>query len=161
MQIKYWLILITIGITVFLILLFCQYLIFIFPNQPFDIINNDYWIIIEFLLDKSEYNDIEMFNQPSFIFTILNALILGVYLNCLNLVIPTKKVNSLIIFIVIWIIFSCFGMFGLRITFNFPFLIYQSYTSNTAEGILFFIMNLTYFCLIYILSFLIESETKN
>jgi len=157
---KNWVILgIILGITLFFLFIY-EWIIVIFPNQVFEVSNNQYWIMVEILSDASYYNALTMFNQPSIIFTILNGLVMGVYLNTIGLTSSSKKANMLVVFMIIWIVFSCIGLFGFRITLNFEIFLYKSYTSNTAEGILFFVSNLPYLALIFMLSHLIEGERK-
>lgn len=118
-------------------------------------------IIIELLSDTTQYTTENIVSNPNFIFTILNGLLLGVYLNCIGLSFSSNKRNAIMIFVCVWLIFNLFGLFGIRLILNFPFLIVKVFESNTATGCLFFIGNILYFLLIWILSLMVLTETKN
>ena len=95
-----------------------------------------------------------------YLFSILNSLLLGVYLSA-TLPISGKRSRNitiaLVAFIIIFAILSL-GYVGIFLYLNFNFLSEKTYISNQIEGLRFFISNLQWFLLLYAISLLIESE---
>ncbi len=95
-----------------------------------------------------------------YLFSILNSLLLGVYLSA---TFPLSGRRSryitlaLIIFVVAFAIFSL-GYVGVFVYLNFDFLSAKTFISNQKEGLEFFLLNLRWFLLLYAISMLIESE---
>lgn len=101
----------------------------------------------------------------SWIFTIINALLLGMYLNICG-ILTSKKYNPtrvLFFFVLIFLAVSGFGYLGLLIEFGSPvdtILFYYKYQGNSAHGIFFFSYNIILFTLIYFISFITEGDIK-
>lgn len=95
-----------------------------------------------------------------YLFSILNSLLLGVYLSA-TLPLSGKRSKyitiGLIVFIVLFAILSL-GYVGLFLYLNFNFLNEKVFISNQVEGIKFFITNIAWFLLLYAISLLIEAE---
>lgn len=161
MKTKYYIIL-AILICIILFIVFCwEWIIVLFPSQEFEIHNANYILLVEILLEPSDFNENTIFNQPSFIWTIINAIILGGYLMAIGLTTSMSKRNWLIIFAIVLILLIVIGMFSIRITINLPFLIYKSIQTNTSEAQLFFTSNLLFVLLpIFLISHITEAEIK-
>jgi hypothetical protein len=93
------------------------------------------------------------------IFSMLNGLIFGFYLNCLGLLSNKGKALKYITFgVVIVFVALGLGMVAIYLELNFPFLTQTVYESNTEKGILFFFENLGFFSTLFLSSFVAESE---
>ena len=95
-----------------------------------------------------------------YLFSILNSLLLGVYLSATFPISGKRSRNitiALVGFIIIFAILSL-GYVGIFLYLNFNFLQEKTYISNQMEGLRFFISNLHWFLLLYAISLLIESE---
>ena len=95
-----------------------------------------------------------------YLFSILNSLLLGVYLSA-TFPLSGKRSRyvtiALVVFIVVFAILS-FGYVGIFLYLNFNFLQEKTFISNQVEGLRFFITNIAWFLLLYGISLLIESE---
>lgn len=95
-----------------------------------------------------------------YLFSILNSLLLGVYLSA---TFPLSGKRSryitlgLVIFAIAFAILSL-GYVGIFLYLNFSFLSEKTFISNQIEGLRFFISNIAWFLLLYAISLLIESE---
>ena len=103
--------------------------------------------------------------SESWIFTICNALLLGIYINVIGFQsnISNNAIRYIIIFTLVFIALSGLGYLGILIEFRKPvsdILFYNEYQSNSAKGIYFFSFNVLFFILIYFISFITESERK-
>lgn len=79
----------------------------------------------------------------------------------IGLVQSMKKRNWVIMFVIYAILWLIIGVFSIRITFNFFFLIYKSIQMNSAEAQLFFTLNFVSVLLpIHLISHFTEAETK-
>ncbi|HEC92908.1 MAG TPA: hypothetical protein ENI51_07970 [Candidatus Atribacteria bacterium] len=100
--------------------------------------------------------------SESWLFLLLNALLMGMYLNILGVQANTKSsVRFLLLFILIYLSVSGFGYLGILIIINEPisnYLLYNIYQSNSAHGIYFVWCNLAFFIVILFLSFTTESD---
>lgn len=102
------------------------------------------------------------------LFSMLNALIFGMYLNVCGFgfnKIMSKSFFKYTAFVFILLMtVQGFGLWGFRFTFqvnkplNFNLLAYNVYESNSEKGILFLTFNIYIFGIIWFLSFLLESE---
>lgn len=102
------------------------------------------------------------------LFSMLNALIFGMYLNVCGF--GFNKLMSRSFFkytaVVFLVLMTCqgFGLWGFRFTFNvnkplnFKLLAYNVYESNSEKGIRFLTYNIYIFGIIWFLSFMLESE---
>lgn len=96
-----------------------------------------------------------------YLFSILNSLLIGVYLSA---VLPTSGKRSkyvtilLIAFVIIFAILSV-GYIGIFLYLNLNFLAERIYISNSVQGLIFFSKNIAFFLTLYAISLLIESET--
>lgn len=104
-------------------------------------------------------------SEGKFLFTILNALIFGVYLNIIGFSSSNlfSKFSLKISFLtlLIFISLSGFGYLGFLVQFNFPLslgLVHNKWSTATIDGVLFFLFNGYIFIIIYFLSFITESE---
>ena len=104
-------------------------------------------------------------NESNFIFTLLNALIFGVFLNIVGVngkgIFRKTTVKGGTILILTILALSGFGFFGFLFIFNFPLnalFFYDIFSTSTPHGIRFFISNILFFILILFFSFLTESE---
>jgi len=95
-----------------------------------------------------------------YFWSLLVGLIFGVYLSALLPVSGkrSKYITAALIAIVFVFAILSLGYIGIFVWLNFPFLKYNVFISNQREGIEFFIGNLSFFLLLYAISFLIESE---
>jgi hypothetical protein len=149
---KFWL-----KITLFVILFIAIFIIFYLKYIiiMFGMYQNNIpkaFLVIQIILEESSLSGT--------IFTLLNALIMGMYISVLGLLdTHSSKLWKYVLFIAI-IILAVMGLSGIgfRITLLTDFLIYKSYCDNTVEGIVFFISNLPLLTSIYFISFLTESE---
>ena len=103
--------------------------------------------------------------ENSFVFTLLNALIFGVFLNVVGLngngIFKKLSVKGSTLFVLVITSILGFGFFGLLFHFNFPLnyiFNYDIFSTNTADGIRFFASNFLFFMLILFFSFIVESE---
>jgi hypothetical protein len=97
----------------------------------------------------------------STIYNILNALILGMFLNALGFVfsIQDKKTKFILLFIIIFILLLGIQNIGFRISIHIPlFENWYSFSSNTVDGIYFFSLNIGIWTILWGSSFLIESD---
>lgn len=95
-----------------------------------------------------------------YLFSILNSLLLGVYISA---VLPLSGKRSYVVSIILILIVIAFavlsmGYIGIFLYLNFNFLQEKVYISNQVEGVKFFISNIAWFLLLYAMSLLIESE---
>ena len=99
-------------------------------------------------------------NVSHYLFSILNSLLIGVYLSA---TFPLSGKRSryvsiiLIVFIIVFAVLSL-GYVGIFLYLNFHFLQEKTFISNQVEGIKFFVSNIAWFLLLYAISLLIESE---
>jgi hypothetical protein len=107
-------------------------------------------------------------SESSWIFTVLNALIFGVFTSIVGLngkgIFKKTSVKGSTLFILVVLALSGFGYFGLLVVFNFPLnilFIYDIFSTSTSHGIKFFSSNILFFILIIFFSFLTESEIEN
>ena len=103
--------------------------------------------------------------ENSFVFTLLNALIFGVFLNVVGLngngIFKRLTIKGTTLFILVFTSILGFGFFGLLFYFNFPLnyiFNYDIFSTSTADGIRFFSSNFLFFMLILFFSFIVESE---
>lgn len=95
-----------------------------------------------------------------YLFSILNSLLIGVYLSA---VFPLSGKRSkyftisLIAFVIAFAILSL-GYVGIFLYLNFNFLSANTFISNQKEGLEFFLLNLHWFLLLFAISLIIESE---
>lgn len=105
----------------------------------------------------------EGLHKGNLLFTLLNGLIFGMYLNILGFTLKSERmwIKALLIFTLIWLFTNGFGGFGIYIKLNAPLdsvFLYTKYQTNSVLGIRFFINNILLLSTIFISSFLIESE---
>ena len=99
--------------------------------------------------------------ESSILYTLLNALVFGVYINALGIFNKgTRKLKYklIILFVAIIIMITGFGYFDIQLHFNFWFFAYKIFSSSSVHGINFFWVNLYFWMCVYFLSYLIESE---
>lgn len=101
----------------------------------------------------------------SWIFLILNVLLLGMYINILGFrsKVSINSIRYLILFVLVMFSLSGFGYLGVLIEFREPisdYLFYRFYQSNSTHGIFFFVLNILLFTLIYFISYMTESEVE-
>jgi len=123
------------------------------------------FILILLLTDRISIYLVDS-DETSLIFTLLNALLFGMYLNICGLASGGLLKKSYMKFSVITIVlFSSLFVFGIAsfyIEFNYPFnllLFYNKFSTSTLHGLYFYEYN--FFGLlggIYLLSFILESE---
>ena len=102
--------------------------------------------------------------ESSIIYTLLNALVFGVYINALGIFNKGMKKRNykLIVLVVALFIMLCgFGYFDYRIHFNFWFFYYKVFSTSSVHGILFFWLNIYFWSALYFLTFITESEEKS
>jgi len=102
--------------------------------------------------------------ESSILYTLLNALVFGVYINALGIFNKgTKKLKYklIILSVAILIMITGFGYFDFQIHFNLWFFAYRIYSSSSVHGILFFWINLYFWSAIYFLSYMTESEESS
>lgn len=104
-------------------------------------------------------------SNSSWIFTLLNALIFGVYLNIIGYgggnIFKRNALRTLLLVVLVILCFSGFGYFGLLVKFNFPFnllFFYDIFSTGTVHGIRFLSFNILLFIVILFFSFLLERE---
>ena len=109
-------------------------------------------IAIDFNLLQIEVNH--------YFWSILNGLMMGVYLSALLPISGKRNKNLTIILVVAIVIISILslGYLGIFIYANLPIFVSKTYISNQIEGAEFFITNLAFFLLLYAVSFIIEAE---
>jgi len=100
--------------------------------------------------------------NESYFFSILVSIMLLLFLVACGFVLSiTKSKWKLLIFgIIIYIIilgYTNIG-FGFRFKTNFGLLVYENYESNTYKGVKFFIWNIVFFIIIFIISLFFETE---
>lgn len=114
--------------------------------------------IFEIIVIKISING----NNTNFIWTILITIIMGMFMNLIGMMSSMKQANKIILLMfVVALSLMGFGFFGFLIIFNVPFLVYTKYESNSIRGIYFLTANLVFMFLVYIISFISESEVKN
>lgn len=101
----------------------------------------------------------------SFMYTILNALMFGIYLNITGFGIKITKrwIKYFLLFVILYLISAGFGTFGISITINLPpdyrwLLQYRTYCSNNKDGIWFITYNWYILLTVLVISFGTESE---
>lgn len=101
--------------------------------------------------------------DSSIVFTVLNALVFGAFLNSLGLFnygIRKKNWKYIFMFIFIIVMLLGFGYFNIEIQCNFWFLAYKTYSTSSGKGIAFFVLNFYLWFAIYFLSFLVEGKRE-
>jgi len=99
--------------------------------------------------------------ESSILYTLLNALVFGVFINSLGIFnkgIKGLKIKLGILIVAIIVVLTGFGYFDVQIHFNLWFFAYKIYSSSSAHGIYFFWLNLYFWSIIYFISFITESE---
>jgi len=165
---------------IFLILLFIEILIWLYVknvmrksytqfqiklkwNIVFGVIA---FVILLFATDRISIY-ILLVSEGNLLFTLLNALCLGVYLNAIGLsggnFFKKAYIKISILLIVAFCSLFVFGLSDFYIQFNFPFNLlfygYNKFSTATIDGIYFYYLNLVgFFGLVYLLSFILESE---
>ncbi|MBD3216221.1 MAG: hypothetical protein GF311_26645 [Candidatus Lokiarchaeota archaeon] len=111
-------------------------------------------IIIEFL----EENE-----GGSFIWTLLNSLLLGMYVVAIGLTMGGRKgiLKAIMLVSVVYITLSWGGYIGLRVTINIIIFVEKVFESNTIQGVFFLTWNWYIFIIIFVASNLTESEIKD
>jgi len=97
------------------------------------------------------------------LYTILNALVFGAYMNTLGLFndgVQNKTMYYLLIIFVVFFFLSGLGFWNFVFYINLPFLFYKYFSLSTHHGIYFIWYNLTLFLIIYVMSFMFERESK-
>ncbi|MBY9008142.1 MAG: hypothetical protein KGD63_15485, partial [Candidatus Lokiarchaeota archaeon] len=166
-----------IGFYVYIILMFIPLIILILytkwyaNNKPKLIKSYITYIGIEILLLLLALDSISIYLtigsevENSFVFTLLNALIFGVFLNVVGLngngIFKRLTIKGTTLFVLVITSILGFGFFGLLFYFNFPLnyiFNYDIFSTSTADGIRFFASNFLFFMLILFFSFIVESE---
>lgn len=95
-----------------------------------------------------------------YFWSILNGLMIGVYLSALLPISGKKNKNLTIVLVIAIVIISVLslGYLGIFVYINLPIFISKTYISNQIEGTEFFITNIAFFLLLYAISFIIEAE---
>ncbi len=95
-----------------------------------------------------------------YFWSILNGLMLGVYLSALLPISGKRNKNLTLVLVIAIVIISILslGYLGIFIYANLPIFVSKTYISNQIEGAEFFITNLAFFLLLYGVSFIIEAE---
>jgi len=102
--------------------------------------------------------------SESWIFVLLNSILLGIYLNVCGLKFGSNKnelMKYMILFCLVYIALSGFGYLGVLIEFREPisdYLNYRFIQTNSTIAIEFIIWNIVLFILIYFISFMVEKE---
>lgn len=101
--------------------------------------------------------------EESLIFTLLNSLIMGMYVTCLGWSVGASKwyIKLLLIGIVGLFLYLGFTNVGLKVCSNLPIFLVSCYESNSAQGIVFFLGNLLFFTALFGLTFITEGEKQN
>lgn len=100
-------------------------------------------------------------DNSNFIWSILNVLIIGIFMNIIGIGSSMKQVNrTFLLLAVVYLAIVGFGYFGFLIKFNLPFLIYKKYETNTIRGIYFLTLNIVFLLLVFFISFLSESDVS-
>lgn len=115
------------------------------------------WIVLT--ITESEEN-------TGLMYSLLNALIFGMYIGVCGFVSDSGKMWKVLgIIVLFYLVITEMGYIGIQIFINYPqpfnFLHYRYYESNSEVGILFFIFNVDVFLIIFFLSFLIEKEISD
>jgi hypothetical protein len=101
----------------------------------------------------------------SFFWSLLNGLILGMYLNITGFFHKAMKktYKYIALFVIVAFFIQGFGYFGFRFTFNLPsdinFLSYNKIDTNSYTFIRFIHYNWYFFVFILVISFIVESDT--
>lgn len=102
--------------------------------------------------------------SESWIFVLLNSILLGIYLNVCGLKFGSNKneiMKYTILFVLVYIAVSGFGYLGVLVEFREPisdYLNYRFIQTNSTIAIEFIIWNIVLFILIYFISFMVEKE---
>ena len=170
-KIPFYIYFILIFIPIILIILFRKWYITNKPRLIKSYIINGLVIGILLLLgfdSISVYLTIGNVQDTSFVFTLLNALVFGVFLNIIGLngkgIFRKTTIKATTLILLVLLAISGFGFFGLLFVFNFPLnliLTYNIFSTNTVHGIRFFGYNILLFVLITFFSFLTESEVDS
>jgi len=99
----------------------------------------------------------------SWLFSLLNALLLGALLNVMGIFsdVKSRAFKYFTLFSVLLIAIAGFGYLGVKVIFNAPLsklLSYREFQTNSADVSYFVLFNLGFFTLILFLSFLTEQE---
>lgn len=116
-------------------------------------------LICEKTLLAIDFNFVQIEIEHYF-WSILNGLMMGVYLSALLPVSGKRNKNLTIVLVIAIVIISVLslGYLGIFIYINLPIFVSKTYISNQIEGAEFFITNIAFFLLLYAISFIIEAE---
>lgn len=102
-------------------------------------------------------------NSGNVLFSALNALVMGAFMNSIGLGVGTDILGKfgriLIIAIGVILVFMGFANFGLWFNINISQLNVHLFTSNTSDGIQFFVGNLDKFTIVWGISLAFMGET--
>jgi len=121
-------------------------------------------VIILFLTGTIKIYFIAGSEESSILYTLLNALVFGVYINALGIFnkgIKKLKYKILILIFAVFIVICGLAYFDIQVHFNLWFFLYKIYSSSSVHGINFFWINLYFWSAIYFISYMTESEESN
>lgn len=100
--------------------------------------------------------------NSNIVWTILLTILNGIFLVIIGVGNSMRQLyKTLLVVMIAYLFFVGFGFFGFLFHFDLPFLLYKWYETNTIRGIYFFVSNLYVFMIIYIVSFISESEVRD
>lgn len=96
-----------------------------------------------------------------YLWSLINALLIGVYISALVPLSGKKdyRITIILIIVIIVIAILSLGYLGIFLFIDLPIFCVKTFISNQIEGTEFFIANIAFFLIIYASSFLIEAET--